>query len=71
MTNQFIGLTPLENKFLIDKLKIKKNTLTPLWISHIISWAIFVSHKNFNGSMFSEQELIDSQIYYILMRNKS
>ena len=73
MTNQFIGLTPLENKFLIDKLKKikKKNTLTPLWISHIISWAIFVSHKNFNGSMFSEQELIgQSNLLYSYKKQK-
>ena len=73
MTNQFIGLTPLENKFLIDKLKKikKKETKTPLWISHIISRAIVDTHKNFNGSMFSEQELIgQSNLLYSYKKQK-
>ncbi len=73
MTNQFIGLTPLENKFLINKLKKikKKQKMTSLWISHIISWAIFTSHKDFNGSMFSEQELIgQSNLLYSYEKQK-
>ncbi len=73
MTNQFIGLTPLENEFLIKKLKkIKKRERpTPLWISHIVSWAISASHKNFNGSMFSEQELIgQSNLLYSYEKQK-
>ena len=73
MTNQFIGLTPLENKFLINKFKKikKKETKTSLWISHIISRAIFDTHKNFNGSMFSEQELIgQSNLLYSYKKQK-
>ncbi len=73
MTNQFIGLTPVEGKFLVrnfNKIK-KKTTDTSLWISNIISWAISDTHKNFNGSMLSEQELIGhSNLLYSYEKQK-
>ena len=60
MTNQFIGLTPKEGKFLIRKLNyIKKNNNdTPKWLTEIIISSISNVHKKYDGSMFSEQELI-------------
>lgn len=59
-TNQFIGLTPSEGKFLIKKfenLRVKNTNLSS-WITEIIIDSISKSHKTYNGSMFSEQELI-------------
>jgi hypothetical protein len=58
---QFVSLTKLENEFLIKNLNnfSKKDSLTTAeWISNIISLAIFKTHKIYNGSMFSEYELI-------------
>ena len=58
---QFVSLTELENEFLIKNLNnfyIKDNLTTAEWISNIISLAIFKTHKIYNGSMFSEYELI-------------
>ncbi len=59
-TNQFIGLTSSENKFLVKKLNNykKKNLQLSLWLTHIVMSSISNTHKIFNGSMFSEQELI-------------
>ena len=58
---QFVSLTSLENEFLIKNLNnfSKKNNLTTAeWISNVISLAISKTFKNYNGSMFSEYELI-------------
>jgi len=58
---QFVSLTKLENEFLIKNLNNfnkKDNLSTAEWISNIISLAIFKTHKIYNGSMFSEYELI-------------
>lgn len=58
---QFVSLTKLENEFLIKNLNhfnIKNNSTTAEWISNIISLAIFKTHKEYSGSMFSEYELI-------------
>jgi len=58
---QFVSLNKLENEFLIKNLNnfiSKNNTSTGEWISNIISLAIFRTHKIYNGSMFSEYELI-------------
>jgi hypothetical protein len=58
---QFASLGKLENEFLLKNLNTfisKKNCSTGEWISNIISSAIFKTHKNYNGSMFSEYELI-------------
>ncbi len=59
-TNQFIALTPAESNFLIKKLNNykKKNSKLSIWITHIVMSSISNVHKKFNGSMFSEQELI-------------
>ena len=73
MTNQFIGLTPLECNFLIRKLikKRKKSNNLAQWISHIIVSSISSSHSKFNGSMFSEQELIgQSNLLYSYTKQK-
>lgn len=71
---QFVSLTKLENEFLIKNLnnfKIKENLTTAEWISNIISSAIFKTHKNYNGSMFSEYELIGiSNIFLTNNRQK-
>ena len=58
---QFVSLNKLENEFLIKNLNnfvLKNNYSTGEWISNIISLAIFRAHKIYNGSMFSEYELI-------------
>ena len=58
--SQFISITPNEMKYLSKKLnrrkKRKKNTAE--WLSTIIMEAVSLSHQNYNGSMFSEYELI-------------
>jgi len=57
---QFISLSVFENRFLNKKLFkfMKKKSTTSKWISRIIFKAIAQEHKNYNGSMFSEYELI-------------
>ena len=58
---QFMALTPKENFFLIKNLKKfmrKKNSKTSHWISKIVFKAIFKKHKIYNGSLFSEYELM-------------
>jgi hypothetical protein len=58
---QFVSLTSLENEFLtknLDNFSKKNNLTTAEWISNLISLAISKTHKNYNGSMFSEYELI-------------
>ena len=59
-TNQFIAITPMECEFLTKKLNKYKKREKKLshWITHIIISSISRTHKIFNGSMFSEQELI-------------
>ncbi len=57
---QFISLAPSEANFLIKKLsKVKKKGKnTGSWITTVIFKSIISAHKNYNGSMFSEYELI-------------
>ena len=57
---QFTSITPSEAKFLSKKLsRLKnKNKNTAEWLSHIIFKSITKVHKNYNGSLFSEYELI-------------
>jgi hypothetical protein len=57
---QFISVTPKETKFLVGKLKKKKkrSNKTSEWITHIIMNSVVKTHKIYNGSMFSEYELI-------------
>ena len=64
---QFISVTPKETKFLVGKLKKKKKRLnkTSEWITHIIMDSVVKTHKIYNGSMFSEYELIgQSQLIF-------
>ena len=64
---QFISATPKETKFLVRKLKNKKKRLnkTSEWITHIIMNSVVKTHKIYNGSMFSEYELIgQSQLMF-------
>jgi len=58
--SQFIAVTPREMDYLIKKLNryIKKKNSTGKWISTIIMNSILKSHYSYNGSMFSEYELI-------------
>ena len=44
---------------------IKNNLTTAEWISNIISLAIFKTHKDYNGSMFSEYELIGASNIFL------
>jgi hypothetical protein len=65
---QFVSLTKLENEFLIKSLNnfnIKNNLTTAEWISNIISLAIFKTHKDYIGSMFSEYELIGTSNIFL------
>ena len=57
---QFISITPSEAKFLIKRLsKIKKKRKKiGEWITDIIFKSVVSAHQNYNGSMFSEYELI-------------
>lgn len=57
---QFISVTPLEAKFLIKRLsKIeKKRKKIGEWITDVIFKSVASAHKSYNGSMFSEYELI-------------
>lgn len=57
---QFISASPIEITYLVNKLNKKKKRLsnTGEWITHIIINSIVKSHKVYNGSMFSEYELI-------------
>ena len=57
---QFISITPSEIKFLIKKLSKfkKKSKSTGDWITDVIFKSIASAHQNYNGSMFSEYELI-------------
>ena len=57
---QFISITPSEAKFLIKKLsKVKKKRKKiGEWITDVIFKSVVSVHQNYNGSMFSEYELI-------------
>ena len=57
---QFISISPLEMKFLIKKLRKKKDRInnTGEWLMHIVMGSIAKSHHIYNGSLFSEYELI-------------
>lgn len=64
--NQFISAT-VEEVFLLEKelfkeVKIEKKNL-PLKLSELILRSIFLEHKTYNGSMFSEYELIGQSNY--------
>ena len=67
---QFISISPSEIKFLIKKLsKIeRKSKNTGSWITNIIFKSIISTHQNYNGSMFSEYELIGQSN---LLKNKN
>ena len=58
--SQFISMTPEELKFLKKKLKKRKKIerKTGEWITHIVMKAVSKAHSQYNGSMFSEYELI-------------
>ena len=57
--NQFISLSPPENRFFKNKLGAKKNHSTnSIVIINKIFSSIFLGNKNFNHSMFSEYETI-------------
>ena len=58
--SQFIAVTPREIDYLIKKLNkcIRKKKSTAKWISSIMMNSISKSHHSYNGSMFSEYELI-------------
>ena len=57
---QFISITPNEVNFLIKKISKRKKRLknTSEWLTHIIMKSISTVHLQYNGSMFSEYELI-------------
>ncbi len=57
--SQFVSLSVIDQKFLKKKLKIyKKLNNTAFRISKIIMSAVNNTHMNYNGSMFSEYELV-------------
>ena len=64
--NQFIAVTKDEVSFLEEKLfnKVKiDDQNVPFKLSELILSSIFSEHKEFNGSMFSEFELIGQSNY--------
>jgi hypothetical protein len=62
---QFTSLTVMEYNFLIKLLKKKniKNKILSEWITTLIFKAIFKQHKLYNGSLFSEYELLGISNY--------
>tara|TARA_B100001093_G_scaffold500350_1_gene550708 strand:- start:1055 stop:2032 length:978 start_codon:yes stop_codon:yes gene_type:complete len=62
---QFASLTVIECKFLIKLLKKKnrKSSKLSYWITSIVFKSIFKQHKIYNGSLFSEYELIGISNY--------
>jgi len=70
--NQFVSITSKEAKFLESKLFQEENKYKiklSLKISELILKKIFSAHRVYNGSMFSEFELI-GQSNYLLNNNK-
>ena len=60
-TNQFATISKKEYLFLNNKLQnfIKINDYkTSDWIAHLISKSVFDTHSVYNGSLFSEQDII-------------
>jgi len=57
---QFIPVTSYEVRYIMKKLgqKNNKRANTAEWLSEIIMKSVSLSHENYNGSMFSEYELI-------------
>jgi len=57
---QFISVTPQEQKFLKKKLSLKKKIGKKFseTLTHIVMKAVSTIHKKYNGSLFSEYELI-------------
>ncbi len=57
---QFISISEKENKYLQKNISkfIKRRKKTSEWITEVIFKAISKAHQNYNGSMFSEYELI-------------
>lgn len=64
--NQFISITSKEASFLKEKLfkntEIEKKKL-PFKLSELVLKSIFTAHKMYNGSLFSEYELIGQTNY--------
>ena len=62
---QFTSLTVIEYNFLIKLLTKKniKNKILSEWITTLIFKAIFKQHKLYNGSLFSEYELLGISNY--------
>ncbi len=68
---QFISISIDENNFLQKKLNNfkKRKGSTSHWLSNLVFKAICDTHYNYNGSMFSEYELI-GQSNLIFKKNK-
>ena len=67
--NQFIAISNEDGKLLSKKLLDNKTRNTPQTLSKIILSNIFLAHKEYNGSMFSEYELI-GQTKYLFHKKK-
>jgi len=63
---QFTSLTVKECKFLVRLLNKKNKRINklPMWIAKIILNSIFKQHKIYNGSLFSEYELVGISNYF-------
>ena len=69
--NQFIGITKAEYEFFFENCLYKKSEKISLaeYFSELILKSIFNQHKVYNGSLFSEYELI-GQSNYLFKRQK-
>ena len=67
--NQFIAISVEDGKLLIQKLLDGQVVNISQTLSRIILSNIFLAHKEYNGSMFSEYELL-GQVRYISKKNK-
>ena len=69
--NQFISITQNELEFFLKKIKAEKITSNKMstYISYLILKNIFDTHVVYNGSMFSEYELL-GQSSYLLNKKK-
>ena len=56
--NQFIAISVEDGKFLTQKFLNNETENIPKTLSKLILGNIFLAHKEYNGSMFSEYELI-------------
>ena len=69
---QFIALSVVENNFFIKNLRNfkEKTQTTGEWLTNIVFKAVCDAHEKYNGSMFSEYELIGQSKLLLKYKNQ-